>query len=131
MEITEKGQDRQKKEESLMMRDREMRESSMTPSQRIAESKKRAGDLEKQLGTERDPDKQLDIKAKLMDELQAQMSISKQDTGRRSLTWGDVAEKGYGQQPGKKDPAREQVEVLHRVETLLKDIKAKPGGMAA
>jgi hypothetical protein len=129
LEITEKGQDRQKKEESLMMRDREMREATMTPSQRVAESKKRAGDLEKQLSTERDPDKQLDIKTKLMDELQAQMSISKQDTGRRSMTWGDVAEKGYGQQAGKKDPAREQVEVLHRVETLLKDIKNKRGGM--
>lgn len=133
VEITEKGQERQKKEESLMMRDRELRESTMTPGQRLAESKKRSSDLEKQLGTERDPDKKLDIKAKLMDELQAQMSISKQDTSRssrRSLTWGDVFEKGYGQSPGKKDPAREQVDVLQRVEALLKDIKAKPGGMA-
>lgn len=129
-EIADKADDRKKKSESLMDRDRELRESAMTPEQRMAESRKRAAALEKQLAAEKDPDKQLEIKSKLMDEAERQMSIGKEkDGGRRSLSWGDVAEIGYGQK-GKKDPAREQVEKLNNIEQLLKDIRGfGPGGM--
>lgn len=129
-EIDDKKKARADKEESLMVQDRELRESAMSPAQRMAESKKRQADIEKQLAAEKDPDKKLDLRGALMNEMKNQTSIEKDSkTGRKSLSWGDVAERGYGQS-GKKDPAREQVERLHNIEELLKRIAGfGPGGM--
>jgi hypothetical protein len=129
-EIADKADDRKSKAESLMTRDRDLLESAMTPEQRISESKKRAADLTKQLSGETDPDKKLALQSKLMDEAEKQHSLAKKkDTGYKSMSIGDVFEKGYGQ-ARHKDPASEQVDISKEIRDLLKDIKAKKGGMA-
>jgi len=128
-DIEAKGKERKEKEESLMMRDRELRESRMTPEQRLAESQKRQAGFEKDLKAEKDPDKRIEIQEKLMDEAERQNQLKAQKPEARSMSMGDVFEKGYGQQ-SKKDPAKEQIDVLKDVRTLLKKISDKRGGMA-
>jgi hypothetical protein len=114
------------KAESLMKRDRDLREMSMTPEQKRDASKGRQADLEKQLADEKDPGKRLDIQAKIMDEFEKQSSLGKKSM--HSLSVGDLYAKN-DKNGGRADPAHEQVDVLKRVELLLKDIKNKPGGM--
>jgi hypothetical protein len=128
-DMASKADERQKKEESLMTRDRDLKELGMTADQRMAESKKRTADLTKALNAETDPDKQLAIKSKLMDEAEKQQSLAKKADSERSMTIGDVFEKGYGQ-ARRKDPAHEQVDISKEIRDLLKKIETKKGGMA-
>jgi hypothetical protein len=118
--------DNNRKGESLMKRDRDLREMMMTPDQKRDASLQRQAGLEQQLAAEKDPGKKLDIQAKIMDESEKQISLSKRTM--HSLSVGDLFMK-KDKSGGKSDPAHEQVDVLRRVELLLKDIKNKPGGM--
>jgi myosin heavy subunit len=118
----------ERKSESLMMRDRNLREMSMTPEQRRNESRKRQDDLEAQLAAEKDPGKRLDIGAKLMDESEKQASLSK-GAGMKSMSIGDLFTKSWGQQRGKQDPAHETSETMKRVERILINIEKKRGGL--
>lgn len=129
--IKQKADERASREESLMDRDRNLREARMTPAQRIAESQKRQGDLERQLKTEADPDKRLGLREKIAIEQELRAGLEKDKPGRRSMGIGDVFEKMYDKKLGKKDPVAEQVEISKDIRTLLKKIADKPGGMAA
>jgi thymidylate synthase len=128
-DMASKADERQKKEESLMTRDRDLKEMGMTADQRMSESKKRTAELTKELNAETDPDKQLAIKSKLMDEAEKQQSMAKKADSERSMSIGDVFEKGYGQSR-RKDPAHEQVDISKEIRDLLKKIETKKGGMA-
>lgn len=116
------------REGSLMERDRELRESRMTPEQRLAESRKRQSDLERQLADEADPEKRMALREKIMDETERQAGLVEKP-GRKSLSLGDVFERMYGQDKPK-DPAREQVSLLKDVKLVLEKIEKKKGGMA-
>ncbi len=127
-EAADKAEALAEREGSLMERDRELRESRMTPEQRIAESRKRQSDLERQLADEADPEKRMALREKIMDETERQAGLMEKPE-RKSLSIGDVFERMYGQDKAK-DPAREQVDLLRDVKLTLEKIEKKKGGMA-
>jgi len=127
-EAADKAEAMAEREGSLMERDRELRESRMTPEQRLAESRKRQSDLERQLADEADPEKRMALREKIMDETERQAGLV-ENPGRKSLSLGDVFERMYGQDKPK-DPAREQVSLLKDVKLVLEKIEKKKGGMA-
>lgn len=127
-EAADKAEALAEREGSLMERDRELRESRMTPEQRIAESRKRQSDLERQLADEADPEKRMALREKIMDETERQAGLVEKPD-RKSLSLGDVFERMYGQDKPK-DPAKEQVSLLKDVKLVLEKIEKKKGGMA-
>lgn len=129
--IADRDAERAGKEQSLMMRDRDLRESRMTPEQQAAESRKRQAEIEKQLGKETDPEKRLELRSKLMDEAERQAGLASNKSDApfaRSIGVGDIFTKRFGQDR-KHDPAEESSHTLKRIEATLKDIKQfGPGG---
>lgn len=128
-EMADKETERKEKLTSLADRDRELRETGMTADERIAASKQRAAELEKSLAAETDPDKKIKIQEQMMSEAEKQQALAAQKTGPRSMDMGDVFEKGYNGQLGKKDLAAKQVEISQDIKRLLEKIEAKEGGM--
>ncbi|MEI7672694.1 MAG: hypothetical protein WCK00_11340 [Deltaproteobacteria bacterium] len=126
-EITAEDEKRAEKEESLMKRDRALREMGMTVDQKREASKKRAAELGRELEKETDPDKRLNIKDKMMDEAEKQASLK---GGMRSLSVSDLFTKAdKGVSGGQRDPVREGNAILNRIEGILVKIEKAPGGM--
>lgn len=126
-EITAEDEKRAEKEESLMKRDRALREMGMTVDQKREASKKRAAELGRELEKETDPDKRLNIKEKMMDEAEKQASLK---GGMRSLSVSDLFTKAdKGVSGGQRDPVREGNAILNRIEGILVKIEKNPGGM--
>lgn len=129
--IKSKAEERAESNESLIQRDRDLRESAMTPAQRRAASQKRVEELKGKLAKETDPDKQLKLRGKLMDEAEKQAGIGKDGkpaSFERSIGMGDIFTRRFGQQH-KKDPAEDAANSLKSIEKILKNIEDfGPGG---
>jgi len=121
------------KKADLLERQEKLRLSMMSPAEQLKTRQKTAADLETKIGKEKDPERVLDLRGKLLDELEAIKGLK--DKGgeglkTRSLDVGEIFTRMNGQEIGKRDPAERSAKAAEETAAILRRIEQKKGGLA-
>lgn len=118
------------KKADLAARQESFRLSTLSPAEQLKARQKTATELEGKIGKERDPEKLLDLRTMLQDQLEAIHGL-KTGSGKlssRSIDVGEIFTRMYGQQI-KQDPAERTAAATEAMNATLKRIADKKGGL--
>ncbi len=120
------------KKSDLLARQEAFKMSLLSPAEQLKARRGNVADLEKKIGAERDPEKVLNLRSKLQDELEAIQGLKTAGAGKktRSLDVGEIYTRMYGQDVGKRDPAERAAKAAEETAAILKRIEQKKGGLA-